>query len=74
MLSCFDWPFEILVGSQKTPIHVDVKCESCELDGESLQPRTTDGGESKYLHLVITWVLINPITYIWMGNMRMQHV
>jgi len=50
MLSCFDWPFEILVGSQQTPIHVDVKCESCELDGKSLHPRTTDGGDSKYLH------------------------
>ncbi len=68
MLSCFDWPFEILVGSQQTPFHVDVKCENCELDGESLHPRTTDCGESKYLHLVITWVLINPITYLWLGQ------
>jgi hypothetical protein len=51
MLSCFDWPCEILVGSQHTPIHVDVKCESCELDGESLHPRTTEKVEKVNIYI-----------------------
>jgi hypothetical protein len=42
MLSCFDWPFEILVDSQKTPFHVDFEI----LNGESMQPRAIEGGES----------------------------